>query len=237
MRELRVRYVIDRMTMADIPRVAEIERLAYTSPWPTSAYRRELQENRWAHYIVARDMLLQPTLEASSAAPEHAEPTRRHFPLSLLQSRAQPLVRPNLANIVGFAGLWLMVDEAHVTTIASHPDHRGRGVGELLLASLIDISCDIRAQVVTLEVRITNSVAQNLYRKYGFLEAGIRRRYYSDNREDALIMVTPPLADAGYRTTFLGLKAALGARLAAGPLAARLDDAQRALGDTGAERR
>jgi ribosomal-protein-alanine N-acetyltransferase len=237
MRELRVRYVIDRMTMADIPRVAEIERLAYTSPWPTSAYRRELQENRWAHYIVARDTLLRPTVDARPTSQEHSEPARRHFPLSLLQARAQPAVRPNLANIIGFAGLWLMVDEAHVTTIATHPEHRGLGIGELLLSSLIDIAYDIRAQVVTLEVRISNGVAQNLYRKYGFLEAGIRRRYYSDNREDALIMVTPALADAAYRTTFIGLKATLSTRLAADPLAARLDDAARARGDAGAERR
>jgi ribosomal-protein-alanine N-acetyltransferase len=237
MGEMRVRYVIDRMTMADIPRVAEIERLAYSSPWPTSAYRRELQENRWAHYIVARDTLLRPAVDATPVAPEHAEPSRRHFPLSLLQSRLQPTVRPNLASIIGFAGLWLMVDEAHVTTIATHPEFRGLGVGELLLASLVDIAYDIRAQVVTLEVRVSNGVAQNLYRKYGFQDAGIRRRYYSDNHEDALIMVTPPLLDPAYRASFSGLKAPLLARLAADPLVARVDDASRAVGDMGAERR
>jgi [ribosomal protein S18]-alanine N-acetyltransferase len=163
-------------------------------------------------------------------------PTRRHFPLSLLQARAQPQMRPNAINIIGFAGLWLMVDEAHVTTIATHPEHRGLGVGELLLASLIDIAYDIRAQVVTLEVRVSNSVAQGLYRKYGFHESGIRRRYYSDNHEDALIMVTPPLADPSYRAGFQSLTAALRARLAADPLAASLDDAH-AVGDSGAERR
>jgi ribosomal-protein-alanine N-acetyltransferase len=233
---MRVRYVIDRMTMADIPRVAEIERLAYASPWPTSAYRRELQENRWAHYIVARDTLHRPVVDARSTAPESLEPARRHFPLSLLQARAQPAMRPNVVNIIGFAGLWLMVDEAHVTTIATHPEHRGLGVGELLLASLIDIAYDIRAQVVTLEVRVSNSVAQNLYRKYGFQDAGIRRRYYSDNHEDALIMVTSPLADPSYRAGFHNLKMALHARLAGDPLAASLDG-ERAMGDAGAERR
>ncbi|HEY7984701.1 MAG TPA: ribosomal protein S18-alanine N-acetyltransferase [Ktedonobacterales bacterium] len=232
-----MRYVIDRMTMADIQRVAEIERLAYTSPWPTSAYRRELQENRWAHYIVARDMLLRPVVDATPQPPDPPEPTRRHFPLSLLQARTLPTMRPRVANIIGFAGLWLMVDEAHVTTIATHPDHRGLGIGELLLAALVDIAYDIRAQVVTLEVRVSNAVAQGLYRKYGFQDAGIRRRYYSDNHEDALIMVTPPLADPAYRATFLDLKAALHARLAADPLAARLEDEPHAVGDAGAERR
>ena len=234
--EMRVRYVIDRMTMADIPRVAEIERLAYSSPWPTSAYRRELQENRWAHYIVARDRLLRPVVDATPGPHAAAEAARRHFPLSLLQARAQPAMRPNVANIIGFAGLWLMVDEAHVTTIATHPEFRGLGVGELLLASLIDIAYDIRGQVVTLEVRVSNGVAQNLYRKYGFQDAGIRRRYYSDNHEDALIMVTPPLADPTYRGQFRDLKEALLARLAADRLVVG-PDGEHALGDTGAERR
>jgi [ribosomal protein S18]-alanine N-acetyltransferase len=233
---MRVRYVIDRMTMADIPRVAEIERLAYSSPWPTSAYRRELQENRWAHYIVARDTLVRPVVDAAPRPHPPAESARRHFPLSLLQARAQPAMRPNVANIIGFAGLWLMVDEAHVTTIATHPEFRGLGAGELLLASLVDIAYDIRAQVVTLEVRVSNSVAQNLYRKYGFQDAGIRRRYYSDNHEDALIMVTPPLVDPAYRGRFRDLKSALHTRLAADPLAVSTDS-EPMVGDAGAERR
>lgn len=209
-RERRVRYVVERMTMADIPRVTEIEKLAYSSPWPTSAYRRELQENRWAHYIVARDTLVHAEGEPVTVP---SESPRRIFPLSLLPSRpASAPQRHDLASIIGFAGLWLMVDEAHVTTIAVHPDYRGRGVGELMLSSLIDIAYDIGAHVVTLEVRVSNHVAQNLYRKYGFYEAGVRRRYYSDNHEDALIMWTPEIRGQTYRDQFQRLKAALAAR-------------------------
>lgn len=202
-----MRYVIDRMTLADIPRVTEIERLAYASPWPSSAYRKELQENRWAHYIVARDML-----RAAEPIVVPAEPPRRAFPLSLFPSRSAvpPVAR---APIIGFAGLWLTLDEAHITTIATHPDYRGRGVGELMLASLIDIAYDIGARFVTLEVRVSNHVAQNLYRKYGFWEDGLRRRYYSDNHEDALIMRTDEIARPAYRERFMRLKAALTARL------------------------
>ena len=107
-----------------------------------------------------------------------------------------------------------MVDEAHVTTLALHPDYRGRGLGELLLASLIDISYDIGAKWVTLEVRISNYTAQNLYRKYGFREAGLRHRYYSDNQEDALIMWTEEINSAAYRQQFLELKALLKKKLA-----------------------
>ncbi|GHO84503.1 ribosomal protein S18-alanine N-acetyltransferase [Dictyobacter formicarum] len=195
--------------MSDVPRVIEIERLAYPSTWPPSAYRKELQDNRWAHYIVLRDKHI---LEEQSAVPAEPEKLRktRPFPLSLLPSRpAVTSPAPSLASIMGFAGLWLMVDEAHITTIAMHPAARGQGLGELLLVSLIDISYNIGAKWVTLEVRVSNHIAQNLYRKYGFREAGVRHRYYSDNQEDALIMWTDEINSASYKQKFLEMKAAL----------------------------
>jgi [ribosomal protein S18]-alanine N-acetyltransferase len=204
-----VRYAIDRMTMSDVPRVIEIERLAYPSTWPPSAYRKELQDNRWAHYIVVRDKHI---LEERVVGSQEVEKTRksRLFPLSLLSNRPVATVpSPELASIVGFAGLWLMVDEAHVTTIAMHPEHRGHGLGEFLLVSLIDIAYSIGAKWVTLEVRVSNYTAQNLYRKYGFREAGVRHRYYSDNQEDALIMWTDEINSPAYKLKFLELKSLL----------------------------
>ncbi|GHO54918.1 ribosomal protein S18-alanine N-acetyltransferase [Ktedonobacter robiniae] len=207
-----MRYVIDRMTMADVPRVIEIERLAYPSTWPPSAYRKELQDNRWAHYIVLRDkQLLDGEPTKTVVAADQEKPRRnRLFPLSLLPNRpAISMPVPELASILGFAGLWLMVDEAHVTTIAMHPDFRRRGLGELLLVSLIDIAYEIGAKWVTLEVRVSNYSAQSLYRKYGFREAGVRHRYYSDNQEDALIMWTDEIHSDTYRQQFLALKADL----------------------------
>ncbi|GCE20470.1 ribosomal protein S18-alanine N-acetyltransferase [Dictyobacter kobayashii] len=195
--------------MSDVPRVIEIERLAYPSTWPPSAYRKELQDNRWAHYIVLRDKHILEEQSSVPAEPEKARKTRP-FPLSLLPSRpAVTAPSPDLASIIGFSGLWLMVDEAHITTIAMHPDYRGHGLGEMLLVSLIDISYNIGAKWVTLEVRVSNHTAQNLYRKYGFQEAGVRHRYYSDNQEDALIMWTDEINSAAYKQKFLALKAAL----------------------------
>ncbi len=208
-----MRYVVERMTMADVPRVIEIEKLSYPATWPPSAYRKELQDNRWAHYIVLRDSTLIEPQERVAHEPERA---RRPFPLSLLPSRSvATLTAPNQVSIIGFAGLWLMVDEAHITTIAVHPDYRGRGLGELELASLIDIAIQIGAKWVTLEVRVSNYVAQNLYRKYGFREAGMRRRYYSDNQEDALIMWTEELSSPDFKERFQRLKSALLRRLEA----------------------
>jgi ribosomal-protein-alanine N-acetyltransferase len=96
--------------------------------------------------------------------------------------------------IVAYGGIWLMVDEAHVTTFAVHPAYRRRGLGERLLLALLDVAVARHAREATLEVRLSNLPARRLYEKYGFRPVGIRPRYYSDNQEDALIMTTDPLA-------------------------------------------
>jgi ribosomal-protein-alanine N-acetyltransferase len=102
-----------------------------------------------------------------------------------------------------------MVDEAHITTIAMHPNYRRLGLGEFMLVSLIDIAYAINARWITLEVRVSNYNAQNLYRKYGFREAGLRHRYYSDNQEDALIMWTEEIHSFAYKQKFQELKTTL----------------------------
>lgn len=90
--------------------------------------------------------------------------------------------------IAGYGGMWIIVDEGHITNIAVHPDFRGRHLGDLIMDGLIGIASDEGINSLTLEVRKSNCVAQNLYKKYGFEVAGIRPRYYADNNEDALIM-------------------------------------------------
>jgi ribosomal-protein-alanine N-acetyltransferase len=95
--------------------------------------------------------------------------------------------------VVGFAGAWLMVDESHITTFGVHPDWRRQGIGRQLLLSLFDLSVRIGARRMTLEVRASNDVAQELYRSFGFSETGRRPRYYTDDGEDAIVMTTPEL--------------------------------------------
>lgn len=90
--------------------------------------------------------------------------------------------------IAGYAGMWIIMDEAHVTNIAVKTLYRGRKFGERLLTELQATARVLGAAKMTLEVRVTNEVAQNLYRKMGFHSAGVRRGYYTDNHEDALIM-------------------------------------------------
>jgi ribosomal-protein-alanine N-acetyltransferase len=97
--------------------------------------------------------------------------------------------------VVGFAGVWLMVDDAHVTTFAVHPDWRRQGIGRQLLLNLAELSSAIGARRMTLEVRFSNVAAQALYGAFGFEVVGRRPRYYTDDDEDALVMTTPDLTD------------------------------------------
>ena len=90
--------------------------------------------------------------------------------------------------VVGYAGMWQIFDEGHITNIAVHPEFRENGIGSRLLKKLIEISREKGIKKITLEVRKSNTAAKNLYYKYGFKEEGIRKSYYSDNGEDAIIM-------------------------------------------------
>jgi len=95
---------------------------------------------------------------------------------------------------VAYAGLWLMVDEAHITTFAVMPEWRRRGIGARLMLAVLHLARQVGASVATLEVRLSNGAARNLYQRFGFRPVGVRPRYYSDNGEDALIMTTDMLS-------------------------------------------
>jgi ribosomal-protein-alanine N-acetyltransferase len=101
---------------------------------------------------------------------------------------------PEQGRVIGFAGLWLMVDEAHITTFGVHPEWRRQGAGRRLLLRLVELATELGARRMTLEVRVSNQAAQELYRRFGFAVAGTRPRYYTDDGEDAYVMTTPDLA-------------------------------------------
>jgi ribosomal-protein-alanine N-acetyltransferase len=90
--------------------------------------------------------------------------------------------------VVGYCGFWLILDEAHITNIAIHPDYRGQGLGEATLVYVMDLARKLGAEKMTLEVRVSNVIAQSLYEKLGFVRSGLRKEYYTDNKEDAVIM-------------------------------------------------
>ena len=97
------------------------------------------------------------------------------------------------SEVVAYGGIWLMVDEAHITTFAVLPSWRRMGVGSRLLLDLLDLAIGLGAEAATLEVRLSNAAARALYERFGFRPVGLRPRYYSDNHEDALIMTSDPL--------------------------------------------
>jgi ribosomal-protein-alanine N-acetyltransferase len=199
-------FVVEPMRLEHIAAVSAIEKLSFPQPWPQNAYRREITENRMAHYVVVRRLGDHATVEQTPPASAQPQSSDLLGKLSRLLRPPEPprsaQLEEELRTIVGYAGIWIMTDESHITTIASHPDVRGKGVGEFLLVALIHRSIEIGARWMTLEVRATNSVAQNLYRKYTFKEMGVRRRYYSDNGEDALVMWTDALDSESFQAAF-----------------------------------
>ncbi|MCD6299635.1 MAG: ribosomal protein S18-alanine N-acetyltransferase [Dehalococcoidales bacterium] len=198
------------MRKEDVTQVAKLDREAFPTQWPPTDYHHELQ-NRLAHYIVACEE--RETVEA----PEVEAP--REKSLSGLTSKVRQLFnhncffgnemhQPSNEYIVGFAGIWIMADEAHIINIAVREDHRRQGIGELLLISIIDLATELNASIVTLEVRTSNTAAQSLYHKYGFSQVGIRRGYYTDNREDAILMSTEKIASTPFQIQLNRLKQA-----------------------------
>lgn len=101
---------------------------------------------------------------------------------------AQYLIVEVDQKVVGYCGVWIIIDEAHITNIALLPEYRGMRLGEALMAKVMGLAREMGAVRMTLEVRVSNVRAQNLYRKFGFEEGAIRKQYYTDNMEDALVM-------------------------------------------------
>lgn len=106
------------------------------------------------------------------------------------------VARDESGAMVGYGGMWLVCDEAHVTNVAVHPSCRRRGAGTAIMVALMGLAADRGASRMTLEVRVSNRSAQELYRQLGFRAAGVRPRYYMDNREDALIMWVDDISSA-----------------------------------------
>jgi len=206
-------YSIRQMVKEDLNQVNQIDREAFPTQWPPPNYRQELQ-NRLAHYIVACDD--SKTVEAPEKKPRKGlfGLASRVMPWSRHSSTPDEVPSPVVKEyIVGFSGIWVLVDEAHITNIAVRQQYHGQGLGELLLIATIDLSGELKASMMTLEVRASNLVAQKLYSKYGFKQVGIRRGYYLDNHEDAVIMSTESITAPSFLSKLEELRVALAKKL------------------------
>jgi ribosomal-protein-alanine N-acetyltransferase len=155
------------MTVADVPDVMAIEVASFPLPWSSRAFLYEIERNTASTMLVVR------------FGPRRGS--------QWLRTLGHPGATKK-GSVLGYGGFWLLVDDIHISTVAVHPHWRNRGLGELLLLSLLERGLDLDAQAITLEVRVSNVAAQSLYGKYGFVISSRRRRYYSDNDEDAYIM-------------------------------------------------
>ena len=193
------------MCKEDVPQVKEIDREAFPTQFPAPDYQRELQD-RISHHIVACDEVrIMPAVKAEEKG--FLKFVRRI--MQLFGGTHPDDNRPvELERVLGFASIWVMADEAHLTNIAVRLSHRRQGIGELLLISIIELAAELKADFLTLEVRASNIPAQELYKKYGFTQVGLRRGYYTDNREDAVVMSTESLSSPSFRERFPQLKEA-----------------------------
>ena len=206
-------YQVDLMRTSDLRQVMDIERVAFPSPWPMSAYRYELTQNDLSTYLVLKLRQkggMTPPLRSGGMAP-FGQRGGMTPPLRL-GGVALPL-RKSVEPVLAYGGFWMIVDEAHISTIAVHLEWRRRSLGEMALVAMIDAAIVRGAAEVTLEVRESNLAAQGLYHKYAFVQVGRRKGYYTDNREDALIMTTPRVDEAGFLERYKQLKAELRQRL------------------------
>lgn len=208
-------FAIEPMRLEDIPEVVEIERACFAMPWPASAYKRELKNPSSTRYLVCRHYLTEPALPSLDPTPHRKSSfVSRVLPFLKSEGETLPPSPPNPNPLVGYGGLWLMMDEAHITTLGVNPDYRGKGLGEFLLIGLIDVAMALGASWLTLEVRVSNKTAQNLYEKYTFKVSGRRKGYYTDNNEDAYIMWSDEITKLSFREKYKQLKADLLTKLA-----------------------
>jgi ribosomal-protein-alanine N-acetyltransferase len=163
---LTLRY----MHPGDVEQVVLLDNLSFPDPWSLRSYQFEINESKISHMVV---------LDFAAAALA-ARPAWWQRWLGHRSAPPPPLV-------AAYGGLWHIAEEAHISTIASHPDFRGRHYGEVVLAGMVQKSRALGAEYVVLEVRVSNLVAQNLYLKYGFSIVDTRSRYYR-NGEDAYDM-------------------------------------------------
>jgi ribosomal-protein-alanine N-acetyltransferase len=165
------------MTRADISAIERIESAAYEDAWPARLFEKELS-NGFAQYLVAVE--------------ERTDPP----PAGPISALKRAITGGSSGSLVGFMGVWYMVDQLHLVTIAVDPGWQGRGIGQRLLLECFDLAYEADLNEIVLEVRETNDRARTLYESFGFRKAGELKDYYKDNHETAIVMLSGALTSA-----------------------------------------
>jgi ribosomal-protein-alanine acetyltransferase len=198
-----LRLLMREMTPADIPGVRRIEVAAYEDAWPQTTFEDELR-NAFATYLVAIDLDQTPPPVAS------LPPSRSWW--DRLLGRTPVEVDAGSGVIAGYCGAWFHVDQLHIVTVAVDPARQGHGIAQHLLLECFDRAIEADLRTVTLEVRPSNVRAQEIYRRFGLEQVGIHRHYYANNGEDAIVMLTPDLAEPEQRARIEAVRAELSSR-------------------------
>ena len=234
--------IIMPLTIGDLDEIMRLERQCFRDPWTRRMYTADLTENEMATYLAARWPAEawqqrtpagdQPAMANAQGAVAHAGPGASLPWLRHAGQGAKPPCGtgdetrqvPGTSEvpgtwraifgtaIVAYGGFWLMVDEAHIATVATHPRWRGCGLGSWLMLALLDAAMARGATISTLEVRAGNIAAQRMYDKLGYELAGVRSHYYRDG-EDGWIMTTPPLKSPAMQERLRSVRAETIARL------------------------
>lgn len=183
---LTLRY----MQLDDIPAVVMIDTVSFDPSWSARSYAFEITDSNYSYMLV-----LEQTRTPAAPQRQHHDAGKRARRLGrwlremgASVSAASGSEAHEVREIVGYGGMWIIADEAHISTIASHPQHRGRGFGELALMTMIRKAIAMRAAYIVLEVRVSNVIAQQLYTKYGFQIVDTKQNYYHVQNEDGYDM-------------------------------------------------
>ena len=197
-------YKIRPMRREDVDQVVVIDKEAFPTQWPPTNYRNELQ-NRLAHYIVVYKEGELIKIKSRPLDTGFFSRIREWFRIN----HKTPNESSKEDHIIGFAGCWILADEAHITEIAVRESYRCQGIGQLLIITLIEMGVELQANLATLEVRVSNTSAQKLYEKFGFEKVGLRKGYYTDNREDALIITISDIKSTAFQAKISQFKQVL----------------------------
>ena len=171
-------YVLRPMNLRDLSSVMVVNARCFSSPWPAHIFEVELSTNSYSHWVVV-EIESEQNGNGRFAGWLRRRPERR---------------------IVGFGGFWLINGEAHISNIGVDPDYQRRGLGELLLLTMVKRAMELNADWTSLEVRTSNRAAISLYEKYQFRVAACKKRYYRDDGEDAYWMIIKPLMGSYWTT-------------------------------------
>lgn len=196
------RYYLRPLWDEDVSEVGNIDQEAFSTLWSPNAFLREVKSRSSQYLVVVQDRRL-GNVSSAIHVPRNRPPSFVRWMRKLTRIIWSDRKDADASKlVVGFIGVMFVDDEAHVTSIAVRSQYRSLGLGEFLLVGAIELALQKKVRVVTLETRVSNSVAKALYEKYGFNVVGVRKAYYRDNNEDAFIMSTEVITASKYRDQF-----------------------------------